>query len=72
MFERLGIRSLLDSIAAGHSVARQKPAPALFLHGAAQLGLQAGECVVVEDAAAGVQAALAGGFFTVGLGPRAA
>ena len=69
VIERLGIRSLFDAISDGHSVERQKPAPDLFLHAAAQLGLDPGECVVVEDAAAGVAAAKAGGFFTVGLGP---
>lgn len=67
--ERLGIGSLFDAIADGHSVARQKPAPDLFLHAAAQLGLLPAECVVVEDAAAGIEAARAGGFRTVGLGP---
>ena len=69
VIERLGIRSLFDAISDGHSVERQKPAPDLFLHAAAQLGLDPGECVVVEDAAAGVAAAKAGGFYTVGLGP---
>jgi beta-phosphoglucomutase len=68
--ERLGIRALLNAISDGNSVTHQKPAPDLFLHAASQLGLAAAECVVVEDAAAGVEAALAGGFFAVGLGPR--
>ena len=68
--ERLGIADLLDAIADGHSVERQKPAPDLFLHAAAQLGLEPAECVVVEDAAAGIEAARAGGFRSVGLGPR--
>jgi kojibiose phosphorylase len=68
--ERLGLRPLLDVVADGHSVARPKPAPDLFLYAAAQLGLAPAECVVVEDAAAGIAAALAGGFRTVGLGPR--
>ena len=67
--DRLGIRPLLDAISDGYSVERQKPAPDLFLHAAAQLSLPPGECVVVEDAAAGVEAALAGGFRTIGLGP---
>ncbi len=67
--ERLGIGGLLDAIADGSSVTRQKPAPDLFLHGAAQLGLSPAECVVVEDAAAGIQAARAGGFLALGLGP---
>ncbi|MGE5252237.1 MAG: beta-phosphoglucomutase [Bacteroidota bacterium] len=68
--QRLGIESLLNAIADGNSVEIQKPAPDLFLHAAAQLGLTPGECVVVEDAAAGIQAARAGGFRSVGLGPR--
>jgi len=67
--ERLGIRPLLDAISDGYSVVRQKPAPDLFLHAARQLGLPPEECVVVEDAAAGIEAALAGGFHTLGLGP---
>jgi len=68
--ERLGIDSLLDAISDGYSVERQKPAPDLFLHAAAQLGLPPKACVVVEDAAAGIQAAKAGGFRSIGLGPR--
>jgi beta-phosphoglucomutase len=70
VLERLGIAHLLDAIADGHSVARQKPAPDLFLYAAARLGLPPEECVVVEDAAAGIEAAHAGGFRAVGLGPR--
>jgi beta-phosphoglucomutase len=67
--ERLGIAHLLDAISHGSSVERQKPAPDLFLHAAAQLSLEPAECVVVEDAAAGIEAARAGGFRSVGLGP---
>ncbi|HKY53930.1 MAG TPA: HAD-IA family hydrolase, partial [Anaerolineales bacterium] len=44
-------------------------APDLFLHAAGQLNLSPAECVVVEDAAAGIEAARAGGFRSVGLGP---
>ena len=71
VIERLGIGYLIDAISDGNSVARQKPAPDLFLHAAGQLGLPASESVVVEDAAAGIDAAKAGGFFAVGLGPPA-
>ena len=70
VLDRLGIRSLLDAISDGYSVERQKPAPDLFLHAARQLGLPASACVVVEDAAAGIAAAQAGGFRSIGLGPR--
>lgn len=69
VIERLGLRPLLDAVADGYSVERPKPAPDLFLHAAAQLGLPPAECAVVEDAAAGIEAARAGGFRTVGLGP---
>jgi beta-phosphoglucomutase len=67
--DRLGIRSLFDAISDGHSVERQKPAPDLFLHAARHLDLSAAECVVVEDAAAGIEAAVRGGFRSIGLGP---
>ncbi len=70
VLDRLGITALFDSVSDGFSVERQKPAPDLFLHGAAQLGLPPAECVVVEDAEAGITAALAGGFYAIGLGPR--
>jgi beta-phosphoglucomutase len=70
VIQRLGIADLLDAVSHGGSVSRQKPAPDLFLHAAGQLGLQPQECVVVEDAAAGIEAGLAGGFHTLGLGPR--
>ena len=70
VLDRLGIHSLFDAVSDGHSVERQKPAPDLFLHAAQQLRLSPSECVVVEDAAAGIKAANAGGFHSVGLGPR--
>jgi kojibiose phosphorylase len=67
--ELLGIADKVDAIADGYSVEQPKPAPDLFLHAAKELGLQPAQCVVVEDAAAGVEAALAGGMLAVGLGP---
>lgn len=68
--ERLGIAGVFDAIADGNSVTRQKPAPDLFLHAAELLRIPPESCVVVEDAAAGIEAARAGGFRTVGIGPR--
>src|SRR5512141_3163077 len=70
VIQRLGIANLLDAVSDGSSVERQKPAPDLFLHAARQLNLKPAECVVIEDAAAGIEAARAGGFHSVGLGPR--
>jgi len=70
VIQRLGIEALLDAVADGNSVEHQKPAPDLFLHAAELLRLSPAECVVVEDAAAGIEAGRAGGFYTLGLGPR--
>lgn len=66
---KLGIEGLVDAVSDGHSVEQHKPAPDLFLHAARQLGLAAEQCVVLEDAASGVEAALAAGMWAVGLGP---
>lgn len=61
---------LFDYIADGFSVSRSKPAPDLFLHVAEHFSLDPKECVVVEDAQAGIEAALAGGMYAVGVGPE--
>ncbi|WP_392481215.1 beta-phosphoglucomutase [Nostoc sp. C110] len=69
VIERLGIADKVDAIADGYSVQQPKPAPDLFLYSAKQLGLEPAQSVVVEDAAAGIEAALAAGMWAVGLGP---
>ncbi|WP_051050413.1 beta-phosphoglucomutase [Fortiea contorta] len=69
VIQRLGISHQLDAVADGHSVPQAEPAPDLFLFAAEQLGLTASECVVLEDAAAGIQAAKSAGMLAVGLGP---
>ncbi len=67
--EKLGIADRIDAIADGYSVENPKPAPDLFLYAAEQLQLSPQECVVIEDAAAGIEAAIAANMKTVGLGP---
>lgn len=69
VLERLGLRELFDAIADGNSVERAKPAPDLFLVAADLLGVEPAACVVIEDAASGVDAALAAGMIAVGVGP---
>ncbi|BAU05028.1 beta-phosphoglucomutase [Fischerella sp. NIES-3754] len=69
VIEKLGIANRIDAIADGYSVQRPKPAPDLFLYAAKQLGLEPAQSVVVEDAEAGIEAALAGGMWAIGLGP---
>lgn len=50
-----------EAVVTGEQVVAKKPAPDLFLKAAARLGVTAHECVVVEDAVNGIQAALAAG-----------
>ncbi|MCK4958556.1 MAG: HAD family phosphatase [Planctomycetes bacterium] len=54
-----------DSYVVGDDVANGKPAPDTFLKAAEKLGLAAGDCVVVEDAVAGVESGKAAGMKVV-------
>jgi kojibiose phosphorylase len=67
--ERLGIAHRLAALADGSSVTRQKPVPDLFRYAAARMGLHPAHCLVVEDAAAGIEAALNAGMSCLALGP---
>jgi beta-phosphoglucomutase len=70
VIRRLGIADWMDAVADGHSVSQPKPAPDVFLYAAEHLGLKPQHCLVVEDATAGIEAALRAGMWTVGLGPQ--
>ena len=63
----LGIGDLLDGFVSGATVAHGKPAPDIFLAGAALVGVAPAQCLVFEDAPAGVAAAHAGGMRCVGV-----
>jgi beta-phosphoglucomutase len=64
----LGVTALFDALGDGHSVVNTKPAPDLFLWVAGRLDLNPAQVVVFEDAEAGIDAAKAGGFKSVGIG----
>ena len=68
ILERVGIMHLFDAVADGNNVSKAKPDPEVFLKAASMLGVNPDECVVFEDAAAGVQAALNAGMICVGIG----
>ena len=57
-----------NAIASGDAIARTKPAPDIFLAAAIRLGLEAQECVVVEDTVHGIEAAHAAGMRCVAVG----
>lgn len=70
VLEQLQGKAFFDIIGDGNSVDKSKPAPDIFLFGAEQLGYKPEECLVFEDAESGVDAAKAGGFYSVGIGPE--
>lgn len=68
ILEKINLLSEFDAIVDGNSVSKSKPNPEVFLKGAAALGLQNEECVVFEDALAGIKAAQRANMKTVGFG----
>ena len=66
----LEISDEFDAIADGHSVEHAKPAPDIFLHADEEIGLKPEECVVLEDAESGIDAAIAAEMIAVGVGPE--
>lgn len=72
ILRQTGIDSYFDAVADGNQISRSKPDPEVFLLAAAKLNTAPNQCMVVEDAAAGIQAAKRGGFFTVGIGRASA
>ena len=77
ILERIGLGSFFDAVADGNCITHSKPDPEVFLKAAEMIRLSPSECIVVEDAHAGVEAAVAGGFACAAMGdakddPRAA
>ena len=58
---QIGLASFFDAIADGTDITHSKPDPEVFLIAAERLGFPPAECVVIEDAKAGIQAAKAAG-----------
>jgi len=68
ILDRLDITPLFDSIIDGEKVHNAKPDPEVFLRAAHELGIAPEDCVVFEDAEAGVEAARRAGMGSVGIG----
>jgi beta-phosphoglucomutase len=71
ILERLQIAALFDAVVDGTSVSAAKPDPEVFTRACAELGVRAQDCVVFEDAEAGIEAARRAGMRTVGVGKPA-
>ena len=60
------VRFFATNLFSANDVPRGKPAPDLFLRAAAQMGIDPRDCIVVEDSAVGVAAAVAAGMTAIG------
>jgi len=64
---RLGIANYFEAVITGHDVTEGKPSPQVFLLAAQRLGVEPKNCLVFEDAVAGVKAALSAGMHCVAI-----
>jgi beta-phosphoglucomutase len=68
ILDRLELTGYFDAIIDGNKTSKAKPDPEVFLKGAEALNIDPKNCVVFEDAEAGVEAAIAAGMKCVGIG----
>ena len=68
ILERIQLSGMFDAIVDGNSIAEAKPNPEVFLKGAERLGVLLENCVVFEDAIAGIEAAQNANMYSVGIG----
>ena len=71
ILQRIGLADYFDAVADGNDITRSKPDPEVFLLAARRLGVAPVDCVVVEDAKAGVEGAIAAGMKCVAVGDAA-
>ncbi len=68
ILETLDLIDLFDAIVDGNDVSTAKPDPEVFLIAAQKLGVQPEDCIVIEDAQAGIEAANKAGMTSIGIG----
>ncbi len=71
ILKQIGLDKTFDAVSDGNNITNSKPDPEVFLIAAEWLGLQPEVCLVVEDAEAGVTAALAGNMKVLAVGSAA-
>ncbi|MBF0433241.1 MAG: beta-phosphoglucomutase [Fibrobacteria bacterium] len=59
------------AVSDGTNIIKSKPDPEVFLKAADMVGIPPAECLVIEDADAGIEAGKAAGMITLGVGPAA-
>lgn len=70
ILEKIELTDYFDVIVDGNSVSKAKPDPEVFLLGAKRTNTPPSECVVFEDAVAGIEAAHRGGMLGIGIGSK--
>ncbi len=68
ILNQLGLNDAFDAVSDGNNITKSKPDPEVFRKAAEMLQEAPANCLVVEDARAGVAAAKAGGFDCAGIG----
>lgn len=68
ILDKINISEKFDAIIDGNKVSKAKPDPEVFLKGAIELGIDPQNCLVFEDAQAGIDAARNGGMHIIGIG----
>ncbi|MGB5652324.1 MAG: beta-phosphoglucomutase [Robiginitalea sp.] len=68
ILKKVGLSEYFSTVVDGTQVVKAKPDPEVFLIAASRLDLLPGECVVIEDAQAGIAAANTAGMYSVGIG----
>lgn len=71
ILEKVGLLDAFDAISDGNNITRSKPDPEVFIKAGEYLGADAEDCIVVEDAYAGIDAAKAANMTAVGIGDAA-
>ena len=72
ILERTALTGYFDAISDGNNISKSKPDPEVFVKAAEYVDEQADKCLVVEDAKAGLQAAIAGGMDCAAIGDAVA
>ncbi|HHU72715.1 MAG TPA: beta-phosphoglucomutase [Clostridiales bacterium] len=71
ILSRIGLEDFFDGISDGTNIEKSKPDPEVFIKAAAMVNLEPKECLVIEDAKAGIDAAHNGGMDSAGIGDAA-
>ena len=68
ILDKIKIANKFDAVIDGNKVSKAKPDPEVFIKGAIELGIKPQDCLVFEDAQAGIDAARNGGMHVIGIG----